>query len=96
MLYADVKSSTPLTGQVRFDSAEDAQAVMENLSGAVLDGHKIAMKMHAGSKDGTKLQIFNLPPTIEWQDLKDFFAGHGYQPAFVATSPAGGSATAEA
>jgi len=87
--FADVKrvSSTPITGQVRFSTPEQAQAALE-LNGTVLDGHEIAMKVHAGSKDGTKLQIFNIPPHMEWQELKDFFNQNGLPPIFCEATSA--------
>jgi len=85
---------TPCVGQVRFDSQADAQTAL-TLDGSVLGGRQISVALHAGSKDGTKLQIFNLPPGIEWQELKDHFKQAGVTPAFVETTGASGSCTAE-
>jgi len=93
--YADVKGTTPSVGTVRFETPQEAQAALA-LDGAVMEGHELSIKPHAGSKDGTKLQILNVPPTFEWQELKDFFAQHGHTPIFAGTSSSsGGSVSAE-
>jgi len=82
--YADVRTCTPITGQVRFDTPEKAQAAVA-LAGTVLEGHEIAIKLHAGSKDRTKVQVFNIPSHLEWQELKDFFVQKGITPVFCET-----------
>lgn len=96
--FAGIKNAggTPCVGQVRFETAEEAQAAMA-LSGSVIEGHEIAIKVHSGSKDFTKLQIFNLPASMEWQELKDFFTTKaGINPVFADVSSAsGGSISAE-
>jgi len=93
--YADVKTAngTPVSGVVRFATTELAQSAME-LNGTVLEGHEIAFKVHPGSKDQTKLQVFNIPSHMDWQELKDFFNKNGLTPIYcdVTTS---GSMTAE-
>jgi len=95
--YANVKkvTGTPCVGQARFETPEEAQTAL-TLSGTVLGGHEIAMKLHSGSKDGTKVQIFNLPSNIEWQELKEFFMKAGLTPVFAdISSSSGGSISAE-
>jgi len=81
--FTDVKrtGSTPITGVVRFSTPEQAQAALD-LNGTVVDGHEVAIKVHGGSKDRTKLQLFNLPPHMQWQELKDFFTQNGIPPLF--------------
>jgi len=88
--YADVKSAngTPVSGVVRFASPQLAQAAMA-LSGTVLEGHEIAFKVHPGSKDQTKLQVFNIPSHMEWQELKDFFVKNGLTPIFCDVTSSG-------
>merc|ERR1719356_2348713 len=90
--YADIKrhGTTPRVGQARFQTPGEAQQAL-GLNGSIIDGNQIQIKVHAGSKDATKLQIVNLPPTCEWQDLKDFFSSNGLTPIFadVASAPNG-------
>mmetsp|Transcript_148588 Transcript_148588/g.386345 ORF Transcript_148588/g.386345 Transcript_148588/m.386345 type:complete len:366 (+) Transcript_148588:871-1968(+) len=96
--YANVIKSvdTPSRlGEARFHTAEDAQEAL-SLSGSVLAGNEIDVKMHSGSKDATKVQIFNLPSNLEWQELKEFLLQAGLTPIFVDISaPAPGSMSAE-
>lgn len=75
--FANVKSSTPAVGAIRYATAEEATAAVELLDGAQMEGSTIEVKVHAGSTDKTKLQIFGLPPGTEWQELKDFFGQSG-------------------
>jgi len=91
--FADVKdpNAPPRTGQVRFDTLEQANAAL-GLTGTILDGHEIAIRVHAGSKDHTKLQVYNVPPSMAWQELKDFFTQAGQTPAFCDVTS--GSSTA--
>lgn len=99
VLFCDIKKdgNMPCCGQVRFDTPEEAQQALQ-LNGTLLGGHTIEIKAHS-SKDPasmTKLQVLNLPPGLEWQDLKDHFINAGVSPAFVDTSTGkGGATTAE-
>merc|ERR1719491_350797 len=72
-------------GQVRFPTAEMAQQAIQ-LTGSMVSGRQIELRIHAASKDGTKLQIMNLPAGVEWQAVKDLFTQNGLQPLFVETS----------
>lgn len=92
--FATVKIGKPAVGQVRFQTAEQAQMAL-GLSGSIIDGYQIQVHVHAGSKDGTKLAVFNLPPDFEWQDLKDHFSKMGTTPNFAETSASKGTQTAE-
>lgn len=83
--FANVKNGKPAVGQVRFETADQAQYAL-SLNGSDIDGYEIELKIHAGSKDATKLQIYNLPPGFEWQDLKDHFSKNGVNPVFAETS----------
>jgi len=42
-----------------------------------MGGHTIEVKMHSGTKDQTKIQIFGMPPGTEWQEVKDHFGQIG-------------------
>jgi len=75
--FANTKSETPAIGAVRYETAEEAANAMELLVGAQMESSTIEVKLHAGSTDKTKLQVFGLPPGTEWQELKDFFGQSG-------------------
>jgi len=87
-------TGTPCVGQVRFASAVEAQQALL-LNGTILAGYQIEVKMHAGSKDQTKLQVSNLAPGLEWQELKDIFKQNGLTPVFVETTCEETASTAE-
>ena len=44
------------------------------LNGSVCGGYQIEVEIHPVSKDGTELQISNVPPGLNWQELKDHFS----------------------
>jgi len=82
--HAHIKriGSMPFVGQVRFETEAEAQIAL-SLSGCMLNGHELTIKVHASSKDGTKLTLFNLPGSLEWNDVKAFFTKMGITPAFA-------------
>merc|ERR1740123_616429 len=92
--FADVKTVRPTMGQVRFATAIQAQTAL-GLNGSNVNGYEIQVQMNAGSKDGTKLSVFNLPPDFGWQDLKDYFTQAGATPIFVETNAGKAALTAE-
>merc|ERR1740129_1845208 len=94
--FCNIKKNAgvPGAGEVRFESAEQAQAAL-SMSGTFLGEYMIDIRLHPGSKDGTKLAISNLPPGFEWQELKDFFATAGLRPSFCNTTSGGTENTAE-
>jgi len=94
VVFADIKADVPCVGSVRFSTAEEAQQAL-GLNGTILDGQQLEVRLHPGSKDGTKLQLLNLPANLEWQELKDHFASAGLSPIFVETSSGGDASTAE-
>lgn len=96
VLYGDVKTgcNLPCVGTVRFETHEQAAQALQ-LNGSDVQGYNIELKAHPGSKDRTKLQIFNLPPGLEWQELKDFFGQAGLAPQYVDTTCGKSSAVAE-
>jgi len=87
-------ADTPVTGEVRFETAQQAQQAVA-LSGSIVGGHQVQIAVHTTSKDGTKLQITNLPPGCQWQELKDFFKNQGLIPNFVQTTTGMSVSTAE-
>jgi len=80
------KGGFPATGEVRFETAEDAQNAVVMLNGSTVGGKQLSVAVAPGSKDRTKLRVNNLPPGVEWQELKDHFAQAG-NVVFVETSP---------
>jgi len=86
--YAGIRQDTTgmtVVGQVRFESPEEAQQALA-MNGTMLNGYQIEVKLHGNSKDATKLQLLNLPPGMEWQELKTFFTSQGITPAYVDTT----------
>lgn len=75
--YADVKVNQPNVGEIRFETADEAKQAVTVLNGSTLMGAEITVKQHPTSKDGTKLQVFGIPPQCQWQELKDAFAKVG-------------------
>lgn len=67
----------PTTGEVRFESTEEAAHAQAMLDGSVVDGSTIQVRLDLASKDATKLYISGLPPGTEWQELKDFCGQFG-------------------
>merc|ERR1740123_498833 len=92
--FADVKAVRPTMGTVRFTTAIEAQTAL-GLNGANVNGYEIQVQMNAGSKDGTKLSVFNLPPDFGWHDLKDYFTQAGAAPVFTETNSGKANQTAE-
>jgi len=92
--FVQVKQNAPVFGTVRFSTAQEASQAL-GLNGTVLEGRQIEVKLHPGTKDGTKLQLLNLPPLMNWQTLKDHFTSAGMSPIFVDASSGGESVTAE-
>ncbi|CAE8616326.1 unnamed protein product [Polarella glacialis] len=64
-------------GEVRMSTAEEAAEAIAHLDGSVIDGQAISVRLDFASKDGSKLIVENLPPTCQWQELKDHFASCG-------------------
>merc|ERR1740121_1527389 len=94
--FADVKhrGNAPCVGEVRFSTPEQAAHAL-SLTGSDVLGFTIEVKQHPGSKDGTKLQICNLPPGFEWQELKDLLTrATGATPEFADTTASRGPAAA--
>jgi len=77
-------SSPPGTcsGEVRYDNPYCAQVAAEKLSGSFLHGAQISVKFDVGSKDGSKVFVYGIPPGCQWQELKDHFGQLG-QVAFA-------------
>lgn len=64
-------------GEVRFDAVESAQRAYQLLDKSVLMGVPITVVPDTHSQDGTKVLVYNMPPGIEWQELKDHFSQVG-------------------
>eukprot|EP00933_Yihiella_yeosuensis_P081193 TRINITY_DN94754_c0_g1_i1.p1 TRINITY_DN94754_c0_g1~~TRINITY_DN94754_c0_g1_i1.p1 ORF type:complete len:566 (+),score=132.85 TRINITY_DN94754_c0_g1_i1:66-1700(+) len=64
-------------GEVRFESPQSAMNAKQTLDGSLLGGQSIKVMLDANSQDGTKILVFDLPPTVEWQELKDHFSQCG-------------------
>jgi len=64
-------------GEVRMETAEEAQRALAMLHGADVMGCIITVAMDRCSKDGTRLIVGNLPPNINWQQMKDIFSQAG-------------------
>jgi len=73
----NVQSNLPSTGEIRFQTAEEAQQAIAMLNGASLMGSEVTICQHPRSKDGTKLQVTGVPPECGWQELKDAFSSVG-------------------
>mmetsp|Transcript_108702 Transcript_108702/g.307438 ORF Transcript_108702/g.307438 Transcript_108702/m.307438 type:complete len:445 (-) Transcript_108702:203-1537(-) len=64
-------------GEIRFEHAESVVAAVANLSGTNLGGSEIHVEEDPRSMDKSKCIVYGLPPSIEWQELKDHFAQVG-------------------
>lgn len=64
-------------GEVRFESPQAAKLAMKTMHGRPLNGSPLVLAWDPNSKDGTKINVTNLPAGIEWQELKDHFAPIG-------------------
>eukprot|EP00421_Protoceratium_reticulatum_P070185 CAMPEP_0168421054 /NCGR_PEP_ID=MMETSP0228-20121227/33085_1 /TAXON_ID=133427 /ORGANISM="Protoceratium reticulatum, Strain CCCM 535 (=CCMP 1889)" /LENGTH=515 /DNA_ID=CAMNT_0008434953 /DNA_START=22 /DNA_END=1565 /DNA_ORIENTATION=- len=64
-------------GEVRFDNVESAQRAYQVLDNSVLMGVQIRIVPDTHSQDGTKVLVYNMPPGIGWQELKDHFSQVG-------------------
>jgi len=77
------KHQAPVIGQVRYDSAAEAEKAMTMLNNSTIGDKTITVQVAPGSKDNTKLRITNLPLGLEWQELKDHFVQAGGNIVFV-------------
>jgi len=80
--FANVKgggkgNKGPAVGSIRYATAEEAAGALAMFNGAIMGDSTLEVKLHPGSSDQSKLQIFGLPPSCEWQELKDFFGQAG-------------------
>eukprot|EP00930_Biecheleria_cincta_P033239 TRINITY_DN23011_c0_g1_i1.p1 TRINITY_DN23011_c0_g1~~TRINITY_DN23011_c0_g1_i1.p1 ORF type:complete len:635 (-),score=125.90 TRINITY_DN23011_c0_g1_i1:97-2001(-) len=64
-------------GEVRMSTADEAEEAVDRLNGSVMDGHTISVELDPNSVDRTKLIVDYLPPTVQWQELKDLFQSVG-------------------
>lgn len=92
------KSATgpTLTGEVRFETADQAQQAMEELQGTAIGGAgAISITIDTNSKDNSKLLVTDIPPGVSWQELKAHFCQAVGKVAYANVSPsgAGGAAT---
>eukprot|EP00928_Gymnodinium_smaydae_P026553 TRINITY_DN20817_c0_g1_i2.p1 TRINITY_DN20817_c0_g1~~TRINITY_DN20817_c0_g1_i2.p1 ORF type:complete len:348 (+),score=102.70 TRINITY_DN20817_c0_g1_i2:78-1121(+) len=76
-------------GEVRYDSAEAAQAAMQMLDGSNFSGNQISVQLDRSSKDQSKLIVTGLPAGVGWQDLKDHFKQAGGDLAYVGINKEG-------
>jgi len=76
-------------GEVRFEEAASAQRALEMFHD--FQGHEISLKADLTSVDGTKILVFGLPASCNWQQLKDFVAVAG-PVAFVQVKAVGATA----
>lgn len=58
-------------------TADEAEQAVDRLNGSVMDGHTISVELDPHSVDNTKLIVDYLPPTVQWQELKDMFQSVG-------------------
>merc|ERR1719464_616561 len=70
------------TGEIRYDNPAHAQQALALLNGSQLQGATIMVAPHGASQDGSKLTVTGIPPSCQWQELKDHFAMVG-QVAFA-------------
>jgi len=70
-------SRLPVNGIVRYETHDLAAQAIESMNGTQMGTHTIEVKMHGGTTDKTKIQIFGMPPGTEWQELKDHFGQIG-------------------
>lgn len=77
--YCGLASADPrqYVGEVRYESAEHAQAAMQALNGSMLLGSQIFIMSAPDSQDGTKLMVKGFAPGTQWQELKDHFGQIG-------------------
>jgi RNA recognition motif-containing protein len=77
--FADIVpgGNSPVGGTVRYFTTEEALNAIQQFNGSDMGGHTIEVKMHSGTKDQTKIQIFGMPPGTEWQEVKDHFGQIG-------------------
>jgi len=64
-------------GEVRMSTTEEAEEAARKFDGTDLDGQIISVQIDPASHDSTRLIVHQLPPTIQWQDLKDHFQSVG-------------------
>lgn len=93
--FADVTGSGKgacVGGTVRYFTTDEAQVAIATYNNTEMNGHTIEVRMHSGTKDQTKIQIFGMPPGTEWQEVKDHFGQVG-KIAFAETYTGGGTQT---
>lgn len=89
-------SGPTLTGEVRFDTPEQAQQAMEVLQSTSIGGlGSISITVDTNSKDNTKLLVTEIPSGVTWQELKAHFMQAAGKVAYANVTPnfAGGMAT---
>lgn len=65
-------------GEVRYETAEQAQNALLSLQGSEMaGGARITVNLDGSSKDGTKLIVSGIPAGADWQELKDHFSQVG-------------------
>merc|ERR1719329_364737 len=89
-VHGQKKHGPKLTGEIRYDAPQSAQAAFQLLQGSTMEGTTIQIQMDPSSKDQTKLLVSNLPPGTGWQDLKDHFAQLGTPVAYAGINAPGG------
>jgi RNA recognition motif-containing protein len=67
------KATEDSVGEVRFETAASATKALTLMNGSQMKGQALSVAQDTTSKDGTKILVTNLPPGIEWQELKDHF-----------------------
>lgn len=78
VVYAGIRdASSGRVGEVRYETAEAAALAVEQLTGSSFKGVPIIVEIDATSMDGTKVLVHGLPPSAQWQDLKDHFKESG-------------------
>merc|ERR1719507_1513366 len=66
-------SGGPQVAEVRFHDPSHAQAAVQFLNGSSLNGTSISVEWDASSKDGSKLQVSNIPAGVRWEQVKEHF-----------------------
>lgn len=72
--YAGVHAVGAMYGEVRYESAADAQVALQRLNGTELGGTRVFVQLDAYARDGSRLFVTGLSTSTGWQDLKDHFA----------------------
>jgi len=73
-----------ISGEVRFETEEEARHALPLLDGSEIQGMKIAVSLDHSARNATKLFITGLPAGMHWQALKEHCLQAGGKIAFVA------------